>query len=183
VLSLRAGPTKLAELLAALVLTAFAAWAYGVAQRARLAGRAPWSGYGAAGLAAGLALAAAVWPVAEAAVVSQPYAPATLAALRAEGKPVFVNFTAAWCVTCQVNERVALSGHRLASTFKRDGIVYLVADWTKGDADIARALADHSRAGVPLYLMYGAGGRDAEVLPQILTEAIVVEAADRAAKT
>ena len=181
VLSLRAGPAKLAELLAALVLAAFAAWAYGEAQRARIAGRAPWTGFGAAGLAAGLALAAAVWPVGEAAVVSQPYAPATLAVLRAQGKPVFVNFTAAWCVTCQVNERIALSGHRLADAFRRDGVVYLVGDWTKRDADIARALAEHGRAGVPLYLMYGASGRDAEVLPQILTEAIVVDAADRAA--
>jgi thiol:disulfide interchange protein len=94
---------------------------------------------------------------------------------------VFVNFTAAWCVTCQVNERVALSGHRLADAFRRDGVVYLVGDWTKRDADIARALAEHGRAGVPLYLMYGTGGRDAEVLPQILTEALVVDAADRAA--
>jgi thiol:disulfide interchange protein len=182
VLALRAGPAKLAELLAALVLTAFAAWAYGAGQRARIAGRAPWAGFGAAGLAAALGLTAALWPVAEAAeVVSQPYAPATLAALRAEGRPVFVNFTAAWCVTCQVNEKVALSGRRVAAAFRRDGVVYLVGDWTRRDADIAGALAGHGRAGVPLYLMYGAGGREAEVLPQLLTEGMVVEAADRAA--
>jgi thiol:disulfide interchange protein DsbD len=182
VLSLRAGPTRLAGLLAALVLTAFAAWAYGVAQRARIEGRAPWAGFGAAGVGAALALAAALWPVSEASLVAQPYAPATLAALRAEGRPVFVNFTAAWCVTCQVNERAALSGHRLADAFRRDGVTYLVGDWTRRDAAIEQALAEHGRAGVPLYLMYGAGGREAEVLPQILTEGLVIEAADRAAK-
>ncbi|MDR3510661.1 MAG: thioredoxin family protein, partial [Caulobacteraceae bacterium] len=182
VLALRGDPAKLAELLAAMVLTAFAAWAYGVAQRARIEGRRPWAGYGAAVAAAAVALAAAVWPAAGAAeVTSQPYAPATLAALRAEGKPVFVNFTAAWCVTCQVNERVALSGRSVAEAFRRDGVTYLVGDWTKRDADIAQALGEHGRAGVPLYLMYGAGGREAQVLPQILTEGVVVKAADQAA--
>ena len=95
---------------------------------------------------------------------------------------MFVNFTAAWCVTCQVNERVALSGHRVARAFARDGVTYLVGDWTKRDADIAQALAAQGRAGVPLYLMYGAGGREAVVLPQILTEGTVVAAADRAAR-
>jgi thiol:disulfide interchange protein DsbD len=179
VLSLRAGPTKLAELLAALVLIAFAAWIYGLAQRARIAGRAPWPGFAAAGLIAGLGLAAALWPAAESTI--QPYSPATLASLRAAGKPVFVNFTAAWCVTCQVNERVALSGRAVAAAFRRDGVTYLVGDWTKPDADIAHALGEHGRAGVPLYLMYGAGGREPEVLPQLLTEGIVVRAADRAA--
>jgi thiol:disulfide interchange protein DsbD len=183
VLSLRAGSSKLAELLAALVLAAFAAWAYGAGQRARIEARPPWLGFGAAALAGGVALAVAFWPAQEAALVSQPYAPLTLASLRAAGRPVFVNFTAAWCVTCQVNERVALSGRRVADVFHRDGVAYLVGDWTQRDADIAQTLADHGRAGVPLYLMYGAGGREAEVLPQILTEGTVVEAADRAAKS
>ena len=176
VLSLGADAAKLAELLAGLVLTGFAAWAYGVGQRARIEGRAPVASFGAA-----LALAAALWPVSAAALTPQPYAPATLEALRAQGKPVFVNFTAAWCVTCQVNDRVALSGHRVAEAFQHDGVVYLVGDWTKKDATIAQALADHGRAGVPLYLMYGAGGGDAQVLPQILTEDTVVQAADKAA--
>jgi len=181
VLSLSADATKLAELLAGLVLTGFAAWAYGVGQRARIEGRAPGASFGAAGVGAALALVAVLWPVSAAALTPQPYAPATLAALRAEGKPVFVNFTAAWCVTCQVNDRVALSGHRVAQAFRHDGVAYLVGDWTKRDATIAQALAEHGRAGVPLYLMYGAGGRDAEVLPQILTEDTVVRAADKAA--
>ncbi len=182
VLSLRGDATKLAEVMAALVLTAFAAWAWGVAQRASLEGRRAFVSLGAAGLGAALALAAALWPVSAAALTPQPYAPATLAALRAEGRPVFVNFTAAWCVTCQVNDRVALSGHKVAAAFKRDGVVYMVGDWTQKDAAIAAALSQHGRAGVPLYLMYGSGGRDAEVLPQILTESAVIGAADKAAK-
>jgi thiol:disulfide interchange protein DsbD len=184
VVALRAGPTKLAIVLAALVLTAFAAWAFGVAQRARIVGKRGWAGLGAAGIAGVLAVTAVALPVAEAAdLTPRPYAPGTLAALRAAGKPVFVNFTAAWCVTCQVNDRVALSGHRVAEAFRRDGVTYLVGDWTRRDADIEGALAQHGRAGVPLYLMYGAGGREAEVLPQILTEGAVVQAADRAART
>jgi thiol:disulfide interchange protein DsbD len=182
VLALQGDAVKLAELLAALVLIAFAAWAYGLGQRAQIEGRRSLAGFGAAAVAAGLALAAAVWPAEAAAMTPQPYSPATLEALRAEGKPVFVDFTAAWCVTCQVNDRVALSGRGVARAFQRDGVVYMVGDWTKRDADIAQALSAHGRAGVPLYLMYGAGGRDAEVLPQILTEDMVVQAADRAAK-
>jgi len=181
VLSLRGDATKLAEVMAALVLVAFAAWAYGVAQRASLEGRRAIVSLGSAVVGAGLGLAAALWPVSAAALAPQPYAPATLDALRAEGKPVFVNFTAAWCVTCQVNDRVALSSHRVASAFKRDGVVYMVGDWTQKDAAIAKALSQYGRAGVPLYLMYGSGGRDAEVLPQILTEGAVIAAADKAA--
>jgi thiol:disulfide interchange protein DsbD len=181
VLSLRAGATKQAEVLAALVLCGFAAWAYGVAQRARIEGRRSWAGFSAAGLAAAAAFAAALWPVSEGALAAQPYAPATLEALRAEGRPVFVNLTAAWCVTCQVNERLALSGQKVAEAFRRDGVAYLVGDWTRPNPDIEKALAEHGRAGVPLYLMYGAGGGEPQVLPQILTEGTVIDAADRAA--
>jgi thiol:disulfide interchange protein DsbD len=181
VLDLRAGSTHLALLLGAMVLTAFAAWAYGAAQRARLGGGSSIGGRIAAGLAVALALVAVTAPLSKTELAPQPFAPATLAALRASGKPVFVNFTAAWCVTCQANDRVALSGRGVAEAFRRNGVAYLVGDWTKPDADIAQALAEHGRAGVPLYLMYGAGGRDAEILPQILTESAVIEAANRAA--
>lgn len=91
---------------------------------------------------------------------------------------MFVNFTAAWCVTCQVNERVAFSSPTVAAAFKRSGTVYLVADWTNRDGAIAKALAEQGRIGVPLYLVYPAKGGPPRVLPQLLTPAIVVEALD-----
>ena len=107
---------------------------------------------------------------------TQPFSPQRLADLRGQGKAVFVNFTAAWCITCQVNERVALSGARVAKAFAGSGVIYLKADWTRRDADIARALSEHGRAGVPLYLVYGAGGGAPKVLPQLLTQDLVVRA-------
>jgi thiol:disulfide interchange protein DsbD len=95
---------------------------------------------------------------------------------------VFVNYTAAWCVTCQVNEKVALSTQGVADALKRNGAVYLKADWTRKDADIAQELAAHGRAGVPLYLVYPARGGAPKVLPQLLTEGMVAKALDAAAK-
>ena len=106
----------------------------------------------------------------------EAYSPEALAAARAAGKPVFVNFTAAWCVTCQVNEKVALTSQGVADAFQQTGAVYLKADWTRKDAGIAAELARHGRAGVPLYLVYGAKGGDGVILPQILTEGLVVRA-------
>src|SRR4029079_8133268 len=86
----------------------------------------------------------------------EPYTPERLAALQAEGRPVLVNYTAAWCVSCQVNDRLALSTRGVSEALKRDNAVYLKADWTKRDAAIAAELARFGRAGVPLYLVYGA---------------------------
>jgi thiol:disulfide interchange protein DsbD len=96
--------------------------------------------------------------------------------LRAEGRPVLVNFTAAWCVTCQVNEKVALSTPQVAEAIGSSGAVYLKADWTRRDATIAAALAEHGRAGVPLYLLYRPGVEAPTVLPQLLTPGLVAEA-------
>jgi thiol:disulfide interchange protein DsbD len=102
--------------------------------------------------------------------------------LQAQGKPVFVNFTAAWCITCLANERVALSRQEVKDAFAALGVTYLKADWTNRNAAIAAALAEHGRAGVPLYLVYpGSKGAQAEVLPQLLTVDIIVRAAERAA--
>ena len=194
VLTLQAGSTALAALLAAAVAAALAAWLFGTAQRRQISGGRAWALYGLSGLivagAVTLTVAglAAPNPAASSAVVSsreaegEPFSAERLAELRGEGKPVFVNFTAAWCITCQVNERVALSGAKVAQAFARDGAVYLTADWTKRDAAIAQALAEHGRAGVPLYLVYGSGGADPKVLPQILTPDMVVQALDQAAR-
>lgn len=98
---------------------------------------------------------------------AEPFSEARLAALRATG-PVFVNFTADWCLTCKVNERAVLDRADVAEHFRARGIRVLVGDWTRGDEAISRFLARHGRSGVPLYLYY-APGQEAEVLPQILT--------------
>ena len=100
------------------------------------------------------------------------FTPARLAAARASGKAVFVNYTAAWCVTCIVNERAILTASWFRPAMKKAGIVYMKGDWTKRDPAITRELRKFKRLGVPLYVFYPAAGSPlkAEVLPQILTE-------------
>ena len=127
-------------------------------------------------LAASAATVAAVptqTPVATSSVpvgplASEPFSETRLDALRTSGKPVFVYFTADWCITCKVNERGALADSSVANAFKQAGIVTLVGDWTNGDPAITRFLEARGRSGVPLYLFYHADGR-IEELPQLLT--------------
>jgi thiol:disulfide interchange protein/DsbC/DsbD-like thiol-disulfide interchange protein len=99
---------------------------------------------------------------------AEPFSEARLAELRASGRPVFVYFTADWCLTCKVNEAAVLDQDEVAAAFRDRQIAVLVGDWTRGDAAIGRFLERQGRSGVPLYLWY-APGRQAEVLPQILT--------------
>lgn len=101
-----------------------------------------------------------------------PYAPQTLAALRAQDRPVFVDLTAAWCITCQVNERTTLASGTIRALFRAKDITLLVGDWTRRDPAITALLLHYGRAGVPLYLYYPAGGK-ARILPQILTPSLV----------
>ena len=110
------------------------------------------------------------------ALSAEPYTPEKLAELRSEGRPVFVNFTAAWCVTCKVNEATTLSQAEVRAAFARTHTAYLVGDWTRRDAAIAKTLAEHGRAGVPLYLLYRPGVAEPRVLPQLLTPGVVVKA-------
>jgi thiol:disulfide interchange protein len=110
----------------------------------------------------------------------ETYSAARLQALRAEGKPVFVNMTAAWCITCLVNERVALSADSFISKMEDKGVTYLKGDWTNNDPTITEVLKQYETSGVPLYLMFPAdSSKPAEVLPQLLTEDIVLGALDR----
>jgi thiol:disulfide interchange protein DsbD len=108
-------------------------------------------------------------------LASEPWSAARVAELRNEGRSVFVNFTAAWCVTCKVNEVAALSRPRVARTFTEENVAYLVGDWTNRNDEIASELARHDRAGVPLYLFYPADGGEPMVLPQMLSEDLVLE--------
>jgi DsbC/DsbD-like thiol-disulfide interchange protein/cytochrome c biogenesis protein CcdA len=107
---------------------------------------------------------------------AEPWSPERLAELRAGGAPVFVNFTAAWCVSCKANEIVALSQPGVQKAFAAGGVAYLKADWTARDAVIAAELAAHGRSGVPLYLYYAPGAAEPVVLPQLLTERTVLNA-------
>ncbi len=94
--------------------------------------------------------------------------------LRRKGTPVFLDFTAKWCLSCQVNERVALDSPAVRGRFAQAGVATLRADWTDGNDDISRALAGFGRASVPLYVFYPSGGKEAVVLPELLTPGIVL---------
>ena len=107
----------------------------------------------------------------------EAYSPPRLVELREQGKPVFINLTAAWCITCLVNEKVALSQPAFKELLQKEGIAYLKGDWTSQDARISALLKQYGRSGVPLYLFYPSGtGSEAVVLPQILTHDIVSSA-------
>ena len=105
----------------------------------------------------------------------EPYSEARLAELRAEGRTVFVDFTADWCITCKVNERVALASTDVRKAFAERKVAWLVADWTREDPAITAALARFGRNGVPLYVVY-ADRAEPAVLPQLLTPDIVISA-------
>jgi thiol:disulfide interchange protein DsbD len=108
---------------------------------------------------------------------AEPYTAARLVELRAGGKPVLINMTAAWCLTCLVNEKVALSRESVQQRLHEKNITYLKGDWTNRDPEITRFLQQFGRNGVPLYLYFPAGrGSEVVVLPQVLTEKTVLDA-------
>lgn len=96
-----------------------------------------------------------------------------LAQLRAEGKKVFVNMTADWCITCLANERAALSTEKVRDYFQENEIIYMKGDWTNYDEAITKFLNDHGRNGVPLYVYYSGDEAEAKILPQLLTPDLV----------
>jgi DsbC/DsbD-like thiol-disulfide interchange protein/cytochrome c biogenesis protein CcdA len=110
-------------------------------------------------------------------IAATPFSEAALAEARASGQPVFVWFTADWCVTCKVNEGVAIEREATKAAFEKAGVKALVGDWTRRDPAITRFLTANGAAGVPLYLWYPAGG-EAQQLPQVLTPDSLVELAD-----
>jgi thiol:disulfide interchange protein len=108
---------------------------------------------------------------------SRPYNAATLAELRAAGKPVFLNVTADWCITCLTNEKIALGSNTVKAAFANQGITYLKGDWTHYDAAITELLGQFGRSGIPLYVYFPAdASAQPIVLPQLLTPSMVVDA-------
>ena len=164
-----------------LVLIGFAGWVYGRTRFAAVTARRVGGVLAAAGLAAAMVFAAMLSPAAGRAPLAsdglayEAFTPARLAALNAEHQPVFVNLTAAWCLTCIVNERATLDRGAVRDAFAAHHVVALKGDWTRQDPEIAQFLQSFGRSGVPLYLLYDGSGT-ATVLPQILTQAEVVDA-------
>jgi len=187
VLGRQAGVDAVARLLAGLTLIAAALWLMGRWRASTETGKR-------ATMIAALVLAVVgclfAWPgnkTAEAVAdeVSGPWkrwSPAALASARAEGRAVFVDFTAAWCVTCQVNKRLVLESDAVHTRFEQRKVVQLRADWTNQDAQITAALRDLGRIGVPVYAVYAAGSQGAPILlPELLTQERVLRAIDEAA--
>jgi thiol:disulfide interchange protein len=167
-----------AALLALLVALAFAAWALGspaLGPRSR-------GGFGAAALvllAAVLMWAVPAWRHEATAQVPgapstwQPWTTERVAQARTEGRPVFVDFTAAWCVTCQFNKRSTLADADVLADFKARNVLLLRADWTRRDAAISAELARLGRSGVPVYALYAPSGAGPTLLSEILSPAEV----------
>ena len=173
VLTSQTGQNGAGAILSLMVAVAFAFWAW---RQGGLVWRA--SGLAAAAFVALLtwpSLTAVPAPMTEIAAADDRWSVAAVEAARAEDRPVFVNFTADWCVSCKYNEAVALSRPAVQDAFAAQGVVYLKGDWTRRDADIAAELKTHGRAGVPLYLYYAPEAAAPIVLPQLLTEGLVLQ--------
>jgi thiol:disulfide interchange protein len=115
-------------------------------------------------------------------IKAQPFSEATLASARASGKPVFVWFTADWCLSCKVNESVAIERDGTRDAFRKAGVIAIEGDWTRRDPAITNFLTAHGAAGVPLYLWYPPNG-EAQQLPQVLTPDSLVDLAQESRKS
>jgi thiol:disulfide interchange protein DsbD len=176
VLGQQVGIDGAAALLALLVVVSLAAWLWSRPSRV-------WQGVG---MVAVLATAAWAWPTWQepptAPVVSagdarwQPWSAARVAELNAEGRAVFVDFTAAWCVTCQLNKRTVLNDAALMAEMEAQEVVLMRADWTRRDAAISAELTRLGRNGVPVYAVYRSASQSPTLLPEILTVQAVREA-------
>jgi thiol:disulfide interchange protein/DsbC/DsbD-like thiol-disulfide interchange protein len=187
VLGAQAGNDAVLALLLGLVLVALGAWFYGRSEQ----GAGPAQALAAGALAAlGLFIA---WPAADGAGARdaqgavakagelpwQPWSPERVRELTAANQPVFVDFTAAWCVTCQVNKRVVLHNDAVLKAFAARGVALLSADWTRQDPRITEALAALGRNAVPVYALYLPGETSPRLLPELLTPSIVLSELER----
>lgn len=176
------GAAVLAALLAGFLLIAIAGWFLGrwPAQR--------WSTVIAALILAGF-VALSTWAPKTLAIASspsaspehawQPWSAETVARFQSQGRPVFVDFTASWCLSCQVNERVALTTPEVRKAFADANVALLRADWTQHDEAIAQTLASLGRSGVPAYALYVPGEASPRLLPEVLTPGIVTDAVNK----
>ncbi|TWI69617.1 thiol:disulfide interchange protein DsbD [Pseudoduganella lurida] len=173
VLGQQTGIDAMAAVAALLVALAFACWTVGTPAQTRR-GRALLAGTGLVVLALSARFA---WPLlhAEPAAPAQahagwaPWSAQAVEAARGAGKPVFIDFTAAWCITCQFNKRTVLNDAALVKEFGTKNVVLLRADWTRRDPAITQQLAQLGRSGVPVYVLYGAKDGTPQVLSEILT--------------
>jgi thiol:disulfide interchange protein DsbD len=163
------GVDRIAWLSISLLLVAIAGWALG-----RWPAR--WTSSIAAVLIGAAALGLALRHPKETTLAWQPYSEQTLSQARSEGKPVFIDFTAAWCLSCQVNERLVLRSEEVQRELVNNKVVLIRADWTKYDAAITHELASVGRSGVPTYVIYPIGKGAPDVLPELLTKDIVLNA-------
>jgi thiol:disulfide interchange protein DsbD len=113
----------------------------------------------------------------------QPWSAEAVSRYQSQSRPVFVDFTAAWCLSCQVNERVALNRPEVQQAFQSANVVLLRADWTRHDESITQALAALGRSGVPAYALYAPGETSPRLLPEVLTPGIVMETLSKLPKT
>jgi thiol:disulfide interchange protein DsbD len=109
----------------------------------------------------------------------QPWSADAVSRSLAAGQPVFVDFTASWCLSCQVNERVALDQPNVMQAFQAKNVTLLKADWTRQDPAITQALTALGRSGVPVYALYAPSQTDPQLLPQVLTPGMVVDALNK----
>ncbi|MDD2762985.1 MAG: protein-disulfide reductase DsbD family protein [Opitutaceae bacterium] len=172
--------TGLLKVLFGLVFVAMAVWAYGRwTQHGGSAGRRRFGqAFAAVLLAAGVLVGYPVKPSSE--IVWEKWSPETVARRRAEGKTLYVDFTARWCATCQSNKAVVFSSAKVRAALRQHGVVLLRADWTSRDPLITEALAAFHRSAVPLDLIYAPGRPDPLILPELLTPDIVLDGLARA---
>jgi len=172
VLSLQAGEGGVLFALTAMLAVGLAIWFF---KRKGVIGKA----LGALSILAAIALPISITANAVSTNISagkleaEAWSPARVAELQAEGRPIFVDFTAAWCVTCKVNEKVVLNKTKTQKLFNDTNTAFLVADWTNKDDVIAAELAKYGRAGVPLYLVYSNNSVSPAILPQVLSHDVI----------
>jgi thiol:disulfide interchange protein DsbD len=144
---------------------------------------ARWTSTLAAILIAAIGLAIPLYQPKDTTLVWSPYSQQALNQARAAGHPVFIDFTAAWCLSCQVNERLVLKSADVQHQFSKNNVTLLRADWTQYDPAITQQLAAINRSGVPTYVIYPAPVNSApDVLPELLTKKIVLTALEKDTK-